>query len=149
MHSVFLKAMVTLGVFVSVSAPLNAQSRDSDVPIPSWMLGEFVDDYDIRYVIQEDQWLQGTRSLYHIEEWNVAERYLLARNSVENPGEPGLWTRIDWVVLEPWQDFEWAFCYAVYDAESMAAARAGPASNRGTPREGCNGFPFSRIRRAQ
>ncbi len=111
------------------------------------LLGEFVDDYGIRYVVTEELWVQGEDTRFHIAEWNDPGRFIIARNGVENPGEAGLWTRIDWVLLESGSEFEWAFCYAIYDAVSQEAARAASPSHRETPRSGCNGFPFSRMRR--
>jgi hypothetical protein len=111
------------------------------------LLGDFIDDYGIRYVVTEELWRQGEDAQFEIAEWNGRGRFIIARNGAENPGEAGLWTRIDWVLLESGDDFEWAFCYAIYDALSQEAARAGAPSDRETPRTGCNGFPFSRMRR--
>ena len=53
--------------------------------------------------------------------------------------------RIDWVELDS-VGFAWAFCYAVYDAPELSGALAAPSSDRATPRSGCGGFPFSRMR---
>lgn len=38
--------------------------------------------------------------------------------------------------------------YAAYDAPSREAALQVPPSRRASPRTGCNGYPFSRMRRA-
>jgi len=131
-----------------VAALAQAAPSQSDAPaIPLALMGAFVDDYGIRYVVSEESWRQGEYASHEIVEWNVQERFLIARNDAENRTEASLWTRIDWVLLASGTDFEWAFCYAVYDAESAAAARAGASSDRDHPRSGCNGFPFSRMRR--
>lgn len=143
-HRLKMRAIVTLCALLSIPASAEAQTRLS---IPSDLLGEFVDDYGIPYVVTPESWLQGTEARYEIEEWNVRGRFLIARNGGDNPTEPGLWTRIDWVVLASEAGYDWAFCYAVFDAASKAAARAGEASVRETPRTGCNGYPFSRMRR--
>ena len=132
---------------LSLPGAVGAQTAGGAV-VPPVLLGEFVDDYGIRYVVSEEQWSQGEYARYEIAEWNVEERFLIGRNGAENRTEAGLWTRIDWVLLQAGTDFEWAFCYAVYDAESAATARAIPPSDRETPRTGCNGFPFSRMQRA-
>ena len=144
-----LKALALSCAILCVPASLEGQAQprtDRPSPPPA-QLGEFIDDYGIRYVVTERLWLQGAEARYEITEWNGERRFLIARNGAENPTEAGLWTRVDWVALESGTDFEWAFCYAVFDAESQEAARAGAASDRDTPRTGCNGFPFSRMRR--
>lgn len=128
---------------------LDASRQSSDDRAPPMLLGEFVDDYDIRYVVTKGGWFQDPVARYDIEEWNVAGRYLIARNSRDNSSDAGLWTRIDWVELDPDSEFEWAFCYASYDAKSAAEATASPASARDTPIDGCGGFPFSRMRRPE
>jgi hypothetical protein len=97
--------------------------------------------------VTPDEWVQGDEARYHIAEWNTEGRFLLARNGADNPSDAGLWTRIDWVQLESGSEYEWAFCYAVYDAESSDEARAAPASLRDAPLDGCNGHPFRRMRR--
>ncbi|MBO6576826.1 MAG: serine hydrolase [Rhodothermales bacterium] len=113
---------------------------------PDGFTGLFADDYGIEYSVTPDLWLQRPSTRYHVVEWNPEGKYLLAQNGADNPSEAGLWTRIDWVALED-SEFEWAFCYAVYDAGSLEEARAAPDSQRETPRIGCNGFPFSRMKR--
>ena len=114
---------------------------------PPWMLGAFADDYGAHYTITPERWLHGSHASYRIVEWNVEERYLVARNDVANPTEPGRWSRIDWVELDGTDGWGWGYCYAVYDAETPEAAEQGRASRRESPRDGCNGFPFSRMRR--
>lgn len=134
-------------VVLSVLSATGAQDRTGESTVPQALLGEFVDDYGVRYVVSEEHWRQGEYARYAIAEWNAEERFLIGRNDAENRTDAGLWTRIDWVLLEPGTDFEWAFCYAVYDAESAEAARTRSPSDREAPRTGCNGFPFSRMRR--
>jgi len=130
---------------------VRAQTRASRSDVPPGLLGAFVDDYGIRYMVSEQLWGQGTTAHFEIVEWNVSDQFLLARNAEANPTEAGLWTRVDWVwlVTEPEApvEYAWAFCYAVYDAESESAARAADPSGRDTPMTGCNGFPFSRMKR--
>ncbi len=114
---------------------------------PSALLGDFVDDYGIPYSITEEVWEQGRVTRYEIVEWNVEQRFAIARNAAENPGDAGLFTRIDWVELEADGEYPWAFCYAVYDAVTPQAARDAPETERATPRTGCGGYPFSRMKR--
>jgi hypothetical protein len=114
---------------------------------PAFLFGEFMDDYGIRYTITPELWLQRPNARYHVVMSMAGERTLVARNDASNPGEGGLWTRIDWVRLEEGGEYEWAYCLAVYDAPTQEAALAAPPSGRDAPRAGCNGFPFSRMKR--
>jgi hypothetical protein len=116
--------------------------------MPSTFVGDFVDDYGIRYSISSVEWFQRPRAKYHIEYVNAAAEYLVARNDADNPSEKGLWSRIDWVRLENMAPFEWAFCLSAYDASTREAAEAVTIAKRETPRTGCGGHPFSRMRRA-
>jgi hypothetical protein len=115
--------------------------------LPAFLVGEFEDDYGIRYTVDDDTWLQHPGSRYHVVEWHVDEQYVVLQNDSANPSDGGLWTRIDWVILGDSGEYRWAFCYAEYRAASEAEAVAAPQSGRDTPRTGCNGFPFSRMKR--
>lgn len=42
--------------------------------------------------------------------------------------------------------YTWAFCLTAYKAPTAESARATTAANRATPRTGCNGYPFSRMK---
>ena len=136
-----LLALITLAACSSRRPPEVA----GDEP-PAWMLGTFVDDYGNRYTISRREWTQHP-SRYLIMRWAPAEGYLIARNDSANAGDGGRWTRIDWVGLPGMAPYEWAFCYTAYAATSAAEAESTPAALRDTPRTGCNGYPFSRMRR--
>ena len=86
------------------------------------LLGEFVDDYSIRYRIGERTWLQLPSARYHIVKWSTAREYLIARNDSANKTDGGLWTRIDWLKLEGMPPYEWGFCLSAYNAPTAAAA---------------------------
>lgn len=116
--------------------------------IPSLVVGEFVDDYGIRYTIDDAVWMHHPRASYEVIEWHPDDQFLIATNDTENPSEPGLYTRIDWIVLEGHAPYEWAFCYTTYDAASAEDALNADQADRTTPRTGCNGYPFSRMRPA-
>lgn len=111
------------------------------------MLGGFEDDYGIHYTITADAWLQHPRARYHAVRWNVEDEYLVARNDSANQYDGGKWTRIDWVRLPGMAPYEWAFCLSAYDATTREAAEAVTVAQRATPRTGCNGHPFSRMKR--
>ena len=114
-------------------------------PVPAFLLGEFTDDYGSRYTIDAESWVHHPDTRYHIREWHVGERFLIAQNDSANASDPGLWTRIDWLRLGNTTAYEWAYCYAAWRAGSPDEAVAAPATLRDTPRTGCNGFPFSRM----
>jgi hypothetical protein len=114
---------------------------------PAVIIGEFVDDYGERHTVTTSQWLQRPRNRFHIVKWNPDARYLIARNDTANVADRGLWTRIDWVPLSGMQPYEVAFCFSAYKAPSAAAAESVTVAKPETPRTGCNGFPFTRLRR--
>ncbi|MDZ4673193.1 MAG: hypothetical protein SGI84_02000 [Gemmatimonadota bacterium] len=114
---------------------------------PAELVGEWVDDYGIRYQVSDTLWLQQPSVVYRVARWEAGEQYLVAQNGAENPADGGLYTRIDWVELEAAAPWDWAFCMATWDANSSAGAAVAPASDREHPRTGCDGHPFSRMRR--
>jgi hypothetical protein len=122
-------------------APPGAES------IPSFIVGEFIDDYGIRYSVRADEWVQHPDTRYRIRAWHASEQLLIAQNDSANPVDGGLWSRIDWVRLDESAGYEWAFCYAAYNAASREAAIATRATDRASPRIGCGGYPFSRMKR--
>ena len=116
---------------------------------PPFMLGHFVDDYGIPYSITRDAWVQGRAGRYTVVEWDPEARWALLRSGSASASGSEVWTRIDWVELGgPGQEYPWAYCYGAYDQPDAEAARSAPASRRDSPRTGCNGFPFSRMKRA-
>lgn len=117
------------------------------------VLGTFEDDYSSRHVVTATEWRHGRAATYHIVEWHPAEQFLVAQNDQANPSDPGKWTRIDWMPLPPSgnndQTFTWAFCMSAYNASSREIARSTDVAKRATPRTGCNGFPFTRMKRGK
>jgi hypothetical protein len=123
-----------------------AQDRVNRVPPPGLLLGRFDDDYGGVHEVLPAEWRQGMRARYRILEWHVADRYLLAVNDSGNPSDPGRFTRIDWITLGDMPSYTWAFCFSAYKAATLAEARATRVARPETPRTGCNGFPYSRLR---
>ena len=117
-----------------------------DLP-PTMLLGDFVDDYGIGHRIDADGWLQRPDTRYHVVAWHSQEQYLIARNDAGNRADPGRWTRIDWIALPGMPPWEWAFCLSTWDAPTRADAERRDIARRDTPKTGCNGYPFSRMRR--
>ena len=113
---------------------------------PAEVLGEFEDDYGINYSISESEWRHGSTIRFEIQRWNADAQYLIARNHADNPGDAGLWTRIDWMELQGMPPYEWAFCMSAFKAATAGDAERTAIARRDTPRTGCNGHPFSRMR---
>ncbi len=114
---------------------------------PGLLLGEWSDDYGNRFVISRSEWQQLPNGRYHIHRWNPDQQYLIAQNDSGNVSAGGRWTRIDWAPLEGMPPYTWAFCLSAYDAPSAQAAERTTIVRRDSLRTGCNGFPFSRMRR--
>lgn len=114
----------------------------------SLVLGRFEDDYGIQYEISDSLWFQAPGARYHIVRWNAAEQFLIARNDSANATDGGRWTRIDWMRLEGMAPWDWGFCLATWNAPNASAAESTRVADRSTPRTGCNGFPFSRMKPA-
>lgn len=120
--------------------------RDSAAP-PAFMTGVFIDDYDGRHTVSRELWTHGSRARYHVLKWDVAGQYLIARNDDNNPGDIGLFTRIDWMPLDM-APYTWAFCMSAFKAPTADSAEKTVVAKRDTPRSGCSGSPFSRMKRA-
>jgi hypothetical protein len=110
--------------------------------------GKFVDDYNGAHEVTDSTWHQGRSAVYRIVKWDSAGRYVIAQNGPTNPTAPGLWTRIDWITLDGMPPYTWAFCFSAYDAPTADSAEATRVARASTPRTGCNGFPYSRLKPA-
>ncbi|MES1214307.1 MAG: hypothetical protein ABUT20_02225 [Bacteroidota bacterium] len=115
--------------------------------VPTVLMGNFIDDYDIKYSINDTLWIQHPNVRYHILKWNVKEQYALAKNDDKNPSEAGLYTRIDYMLFPGMKPFLWGFCFTAYNATSISVAEATTQADRNDPKKGCNGFPFSRMKK--
>lgn len=116
-----------------------------DIPVPL-VLGEFTDDYNAAHILTQREWRHGTKSRYSIVKWNAREQYFIARNDSLNPTDGRLWSRVDWFVLDGMAPWTWAYCMSAFKAPTADAAESTRVANRSTPRTGCNGFPFTRMR---
>lgn len=138
----------SLCAMVLASCATNATTRRVETTTaPADLLGSFTDDYQGTYVITPTLWRHGTRLAYEIVAWHPDSQYLIARNAQTNPREGGLWTRIDWMPLDGMPPYTWAYCLSAFKAPTRDSAQATRVAQRATPRTGCNGFPFSRMRR--
>lgn len=123
-------------------------SQKNEKNPPSFILGDYQDDYGITYTISDTLWLQHPSAKYHILEWAPEDKYFIAQNDTSNPSGGGLFTRIDWIELDGMSPYTWAFCMSAYNAESAEVAASVNIADRTVPKTGCNGFPFSRMQAA-
>lgn len=135
--------LVGLAALGAACAPAPGGAEGTAAP---GLVGEFEDDYGNRYVITRDRWLQRPDMAYDVVAWDTAAMTLIARSAAEEPDEPGAWSRIDWVELDGMPPWRWGFCFTVWDVASRADAESAAPADRASPRDGCNGFPFSRMR---
>jgi hypothetical protein len=158
LYSVFT-AIFLLGLFSSDDGvaikPASSAGDLSGIEIkaadslPGQLLGEFTDDYGIRYTINDTMWTQHEGIRYHIIKWNLKGQYLIARNDEGNPTEKGLYTRIDYMFFDNMAPFHWGFCLTKYDAKNRQEAAAAAEADRKNPKKGCNGYPFSRMKKVE
>ena len=150
-NSVYLAPVMKKATILFLLLFTLSQGKAQVKPAPAdnvlaMFMGNFTDDYGIRYTITDKVWQQLPRTKFHIIKWDVVQQFILAKNDSANPGEGGLYTRIDYMRFNNMEPWKWGFCLTVYDAKTEAAALAITAADRANPRKGCNGFPFSRMK---
>lgn len=141
-----LPLLPVLTLLVGCAVHADTTRDDASAP-PAMVLGDFVDDYGIGHRIDAATWLQRPDTRYRVVAWHPAAQYLIAQNDAGNRGDAGRWTRIDWMALPGMPPYEWAFCLSAWDAKTQADAERADIARRDTPKTGCNGYPFSRMRR--
>ena len=144
----FLVMIICLASFTSteINTGIYPHKNTTDT-IPAFVLGDFMDDYGIRYNVTDSLFLQKPGIKYHIIKWNIKEQYLIARNDNKNPSEAGLYSRIDYMQFNNMKPFLWGFCLTVYNAKTDSLAEFTTRPDRMNPVKGCGGFPFSRMKR--
>src|SRR5687768_11394860 len=105
--------VAVLGILL-LSGACRATPRPAEIP-PPLIMGEFEDDYGAGYTIAPREWRHG-RARYHIIKLNAQQQYLIAQNDAGNPGDPLLFTRIDWLSITGMPPYEWAFCMTAFNA---------------------------------
>ena len=141
-----LVSLIIILCFINCKAPAAIVSKPS-IQLPAAWKGDFTDDYDIRYTVSDSVWIQHPGTRYHILQYDSAGHFIVARNGAGNQSEPGLYTRIDVMSFENMEPYRWGFCLTTYDEKTMADAVAAKTADRMNPRKGCNGYPFSRMKR--
>jgi hypothetical protein len=115
--------------------------------IPATILGDFTDDYNIRYTISNNLWFQHPNAKYHLLRYDSAGEFFIARNDSKNSSDPGLYSRIDIMHFKNMEPWRWGFCLTGFNAKSVEEAITVKAPDRANPKKGCGGYPFSRMKR--
>lgn len=140
-----MKKILLLAVCITGYNAIQAQTRS---PLPVDLPASFTDDYGIKYQVSDSLFFQQPSSRYHILRWNTKEQYIIAKNGEGNPADKGLYTRIDYMRFEKMEPFLWGFCLSTWNATSDSLAEFTPVKvDRLNPRKGCNGYPFSRMKK--
>ena len=76
-------------------------------------------------------------------------QYLVAKNDSANKEDANKYTRIDYMTFTGMEPYNWGFCLTVYDAETDEIAEKTAYVDRKNPKKGCNGYPFSRMKKIE
>lgn len=147
---VFLRILfiAALGLFVSCnSSGKISKKRVATTILPTFLKGSFLDDYGVAYSIDDTVWRQREIAIYHIISHNEKEQYIIAKNDSTNRSGKNLYTRIDYMRFENMDPWHWGYCFSVYNAANDSIATHAYVADRTNPKKGCNGFPFSRMKR--
>lgn len=140
-----LLLLMCIGLFLEA----NAQEQQQKQNPPAFLIGNFTDDYQINYTISDSLWIQHPKTKYHIIKWNKEKQYVVARNDVGNKTDGNQYTRIDYMQFTGMEPFLWGFCLTNYNAATEKLAEETAAADRANPKKGCNGYPFSRMKRKE
>lgn len=143
-----MRAISIVLLFSFFQNNVSAQNKNAETKvIPVLLSGNFADDYDIQYSISDSVWVQFPNTKYHIITVDSTAQYILAKNDLNNPGDAGLYTRIDYMYFQNMKPYTWGFCLTVYNAKTLEEAKIKAIADRNNPMKGCNGFPFSRMKK--
>ncbi|MEL7123328.1 MAG: hypothetical protein AAFO07_28025 [Bacteroidota bacterium] len=147
-----MKTSVTLLIFYILILLCNGCSPYKKLEktdhLPTEYQGFFEDDYGISYQIDQEVFRLLPNDVYHIISWNPQQSYLLVQNDTSNTYAPGLFGKIDIMDFQGMEPYEWGFCLIAYEAKNLQAAIQA-SSDRNNPKVGCNGFPFTRMKRKE
>lgn len=110
------------------------------------LTGTWVDTNNTTHEISREAWVQtfmGEASTFHVVSIDEALRQIVAHNDADNPFNPNLFSRFDWVV----DGEDLFYCQAAFDKASAAEAEAVEPSDDSDPLHGgCGGmFPWTQL----
>ncbi len=130
-----------------VSTSCTTAPKPKEDFLPTFLTGSFEDDYGVRYHIDQEVFHLLPDDEYHVLSVHRTEGYIILQNDSLNSFAPGLFTRIDYQQLENMELYEWAFCFSSYAAASVEEATTQVNTRKTDLMTGCDGFPFSRMKR--
>ena len=136
-----------LGLFILMSVSCLTNPKGKNIALPKFMIGVFEDDYGVSYKIERHTIHLLPNDKYHVIQVNLNERYLILQNDSLNQFAASLYSRVDFQQLENMNPFKWAFCFSNYEAESVEDALITDNIDKSNLKKGCNGFPFSRMKK--
>ena len=125
----------------------SSSPENNSLLIPDFITGDFEDDYGITYSISDSVFEMGDHTKIYILDWDLEEQFFVGQNDSSNIYDPLLYSRIDWMKFEQTGEFEWGFCMSAYNETTFDSTKSVESVNREAPKTGCNGYPFSRMRR--
>jgi hypothetical protein len=141
----FFIAILALLLLIPISCTTAPEPTEDS--LPTFLIGAFEDDYGVQYHIDQEVFHLLPDDRYHILSVHRAEGYIILQNDSLNSFASGLFTRIDYQKLEDMEPYEWAFCFSSYDAASIEEATNQINTQKTDLKTGCDGFPFSRMKR--
>ena len=143
-----IRLLLGLALLITTAeSSVTAQTpRDSVLP-PAALVGRWTDDYGNAFEISPETWLQAPHGRYHVVSWMNSERVVIAQRDPTSTESRTLWLRIDWMTFDGMPPWQWGFCLTAWEAPTRDAAERTKPADRTTPRTGCGGHPFSRMRR--
>ena len=140
--------LVALVLLTLLNISCVAGSKYKHESLPTFLVGEFEDDYGVHYQIDQQVFRLLPNDKFHIISVNKADGFLILQNDSLNTYAPSLFTRIDYQKLNDMKPFEWAFCFSSFKEESVKNAINKVNTQKTDLMKGCNGFPFSRMKKS-
>ncbi|NRB48148.1 MAG: hypothetical protein HRU41_10785 [Saprospiraceae bacterium] len=140
--------LATFAAVVLVNLSCATRSKYGHESLPAFLIGEFEDDYGVHYQIDQQVFRLLPNDKFHIKGVNKAEGFLILQNDSLNTYAPSLFTRIDYQKLKNMDPYEWAFCFSSFEEVSVEDATNKVNTQKTDLMTGCNGFPFSRMKKS-
>ena len=140
--------IAVLATYLLFNSSCATASKNNNNSLPSFLVGEFEDDYGVHYQIDQQLFRLLPNDKFHILSVNKAEGFLILQNDSLNTYAPSLFTRIDYQKLDNMVPYEWAFCFSSFKEASVKDAINKVNTQKTDLMKGCNGFPFSRMKKS-
>lgn len=140
--------LVALALLILLNISCATTPTSNNNSLPAFLIGEFEDDYGVHYQIDQQVFRLLPDDKFHIISVNKADGFLILQNDSLNTYAPSLFTRIDYQKLKNMEPYEWAFCFSSFEEVSVKDATSKVNTQTTDLMTGCNGFPFSRMKKS-